>query len=470
MMLRPILRLGCFAGQPSSPVVQKSLSSLAHQGTPGWLQQILEDTSAPPKLYAWTAANLQGASTQAVDVCGRGDAVGRSSKERVYILGIGNLGRLIASSLAKLESKPAVTLILHRKALLEYWNSSPGIEITRAGQAERFPDFDVEWWTEEPPASGPLTEATAGDGILNLIVTTKASDALPQVDRLRKYLSGNSTVAFVQNGMCKMWPPLGAVYNGHRYPNHNSPNYMACVTAHGVTSLGPFKSRHASVVDLSVGPVSSDAKAANQSAYLAEQLVAAPYLYGKRVAQSELWVLQLEKLVVNSVINPLTAILRCKNGDLFVSQDTQLPIVIDMLIREASAVLKALVLHPSSAEILNDTSAVHTQTRRIPTSPAAQEAKEQLLNRFSFQNLRDMVCRVGHRVKENTSSMLQDVNAGKQTEIRDFNGWLVDTARLLDVNLELPTHKRLITMVEDGLVISTNQLGDHFDVSAEKMM
>lgn len=46
--------------------------------------------------------------------------------------------------------------------------------------------------------------------------------------------------------------------------------------------------------------------------------------------------------------------------------------------------------------------------------------------------------------------MLQDVRAGRTTEIRAFNGWLVETAALLDPNLRLLTHENLIVSVETG--------------------
>jgi 2-dehydropantoate 2-reductase len=379
---------------------------------------------------------------------------------------MGNLGRLFAGSLVKSPHPPPITLVLHRKTLLEHWASSPGIEITRAGQVEKFLDFDVEWWTEEQPTIGPVVEATAGTSITNLIVATKAADAMPQVDRLRRYLSSSSTVAFAQNGMCKMWPPVGTIYNNHRYPDQKEPNWVACVITHGVVSLAPFKSIHASVAAASVGPVSLNARSSADSSYLIKRLVASPDLFATEVTKSELWILQLEKLVVNSVINPLTAVLRCKNGDLFVRQNDKLPLVIDSLIREASIVLRRLVMHPSIDEILGSPHSNPALTQNKSTAWSTVNVKKELLDRFSLERLHHMVYLVGHKVRENTSSMLQDVRAGKRTEILDFNGWLVEVARSIDDGLELKTHARLITMVENGLTISRDELGDHFSLSA----
>ncbi|KND91594.1 hypothetical protein TOPH_03781 [Tolypocladium ophioglossoides CBS 100239] len=66
----------------------------------------------------------------------------------------------------------------------------------------------------------------------------------------------------------------------------------------------------------------------------------------------------------------------------------------------------------------------------------------------------------GARVGENTSSMLQDVQAGRQTEVRDFNGWLVDTAAFLDQGLDVSTHRALVALVESGTVLNKEELGE----------
>ncbi|ETS83933.1 hypothetical protein PFICI_05809 [Pestalotiopsis fici W106-1] len=455
----------CRAPSKCGQGVAKTFSSSAkpvrtEPGHPAWLQQILRDTAPPPKLYAWTSANLKDAADEQ-----QNSDLAISPKKRIHVLGLGNLGRLFASNLRKLSSPPPVTLILHRKALLEQWVSSPGIEITRAGQVEKFTDFNVEWWTEERPSTGPVVEATAGTGISNLIVATKASDALPQVDRLRKYLDDTSTIAFTQNGMCKLWPPLGSTYNSHRFSDQKQPNWLACVTTHGVVSSAPFKSIHASVASAAIGPVSLNTRSADESGYLIEAFVNGPDLYAREAARSELWILQLEKLVVNAVINPLTAVLRCKNGELFVPRDDALPLIIDKLIEEASQVLRELIIHPSSTDILKDVAAHSKRSKDRSTDVSLQDAKEQLLARFAFEKLHHMVHEVGYKVRENTSSMLQDVRAGKRTEVQDFNGWLVDTAQFLSPDSQLPTHMRLISLVEDGLTVSRSELSENFNLS-----
>ncbi|RYP43899.1 hypothetical protein DL768_009582 [Monosporascus sp. mg162] len=417
-----------------------------------WLQRLLERNCEPPRLYAWTPGNLPGASTRAwrqdKEKQGHDDELERS---RIYVLGIGNLGRLFASALAKQVCRPPVTLVVHRKELLEQWVSNPGIEMVRLGGSEKLTEFDIEWWTDQKPLVGSVKEPAFGSRITNLIVSTKAPDCMTQVDKLRRYLGGTSTIAFVQNGMCKIWPPLGDAYVEARFPQGSGPNWIACVTTHGVTSLGPFRSLHTSLANVLVGPVMVNDRGASEGDYLLKQIVAAPDLAGRQITKRELWIAQLEKLVVNSIINPLTTILRCKNGDVFVGQDDSLPVIINSLVDEASLVLRGLVLDPSTDDILRDGKGAPLQTIRA-----------ELLERFSSSRLRAMLYEVAAKVSENTSSMLQDTLAGRETEINEFNGWLLETAKYLDLGPALPTNEKVICLVKNKVTLKRDELYGHF--------
>ncbi|XXH04825.1 hypothetical protein Hte_011247 [Hypoxylon texense] len=476
------------SSKPTSRLISSQTSP--RQVPAEWLRRVLEDRTEPPRLYAWTLANLcdSDASSRSdkapAVVVGTRQRQRDDERRRIYILGIGNIGRLYATFLAKNADRPPITLVVHRKELLEHWRADPGIELVRAGKPERNADFDIEWWTEAEPTRGPIEEPAAGSGggaiIRNLVVATKAADALPQVDRLRRYLDGGSTVAFTQNGMCKLWPPLGDAYVSARFPPGAAPDWLACVTTHGVTSLGPFRSVHASPANVLVGNVSigggklggGGGGTVRPSDYLAGQIVAAPGLAARRVDTRELWVAQLEKLVVNAVINPLTAVLRCKNGELFTEHDDdRVPAVIDLLLEEASRTLLALAAHPSSDGILqaprppvDGEESANSETSQVGEASedeALERVRDELLERFSLERLRAMLYGVAAKVGENTSSMLQDVRAGKETEIRDFNGWLVETARYVGGDGEearLPAHERLVRLVVDGKALTRGEL------------
>ncbi|PON20812.1 hypothetical protein TGAM01_v210320 [Trichoderma gamsii] len=430
----------------------------AYSTRPSWLKSLLDDTSPAPKLYAWTPSNIDSNTASNVNAS---QPVSEDLDGRIFILGIGNLGRLYASCLSMHSPRPPITLVVHRKELLSQWIQGPGIEIMRLGQVYGGKnEFQIEWWTEEAPSHGPVREVADANKIRNLLVITKAAAAMPETDRLRRYLNGNSSVVFVQNGMSKLWPPHGQEYMSKRYPTGDGPNILACVTNHGVYSEGPFKSVHASPADSAIGPVLLNENAqplAPSVAYLTETIATAPALNGRSISRADLWISQLQKLVVNASINPLTAILRCKNGRLFEKPDGVVAQVLDRLLQEASAVLQTLINHPSSTDILASDG---------KSAQSLGTLREELTARFSFAQLRPMLYKIGEIVKENSSSMFQDVQDGKKTEVRDFNGWLVETASFLSQDdssqrrvLDVSCHQAMVDLVESGAIMNEEELG-----------
>jgi 2-dehydropantoate 2-reductase len=108
---------------------------------------------------------------------------------------------------------------------------------------------------------------------------------------------------------------------------------------------------------------------------------------------------QLAKLVVNSILNPLTALCGCKTGQLFNNQDAKT--LYSRLLPEAGVIVRALL------------------------------PREDLKDAFSDEALDALVMRVVRQVANNTSSMLQDIQAGRRTEIDYINRYLVTQAQRL---------------------------------------
>ncbi|WP_405153323.1 ketopantoate reductase family protein [Paenibacillus sp. FSL K6-0108] len=113
------------------------------------------------------------------------------------------------------------------------------------------------------------------------------------------------------------------------------------------------------------------------------------------------------KLLINAVINPLTAIWRIPNGELTTKEERI--VLMQQLYNEALAVYEA-------SGIFLDV-----------------DAWEQILS----------VCR---STASNTSSMLSDVLHGQQTEVRSINGQIVSMA--CRCGLSAPTHEVLLHLIE----------------------
>lgn len=167
--------------------------------------------------------------------------------------------------------------------------------------------------------------------------------------------------------------------------------------------------------------------AVGPSEYLLHRLSAAPILSASVVRTAELLQVQLEKLAINAVINPLTVIFDCLNGELF----NRLPIraLIRGLLAEISSVLLSII--PPS-------------TTALVESPATEA-------RFSTKGLAKTVEDAVLKTAQNISSMRQDVLAGRITEIHYINGYIVKrgTERRIDCRL----NRALLQMVQEKHVI-----------------
>lgn len=111
---------------------------------------------------------------------------------------------------------------------------------------------------------------------------------------------------------------------------------------------------------------------------------------------------QWQKLAVNAVINPLTAVYRCRNGELLDGGEREQRMVV--LAAEVDMLLSAC----------------------YPDWPMD-----------TLQRSRD----IARQTAANTSSMLADVLAGRETEIRFINGYLLAEAQRK--SLSLPAHEAL---------------------------
>jgi 2-dehydropantoate 2-reductase len=114
------------------------------------------------------------------------------------------------------------------------------------------------------------------------------------------------------------------------------------------------------------------------------------------------------KLAINCAINPLTVIHRCRNGELLDKPEA--------LAQIASVVEEILQL----SKILN-------------------------LDQ-GLANLHEQVLDVARATANNRSSMLQDIESGKETEIEAITGYLCRLA--IKHSMQLPTNEELLAQVK----------------------
>lgn len=224
------------------------------------------------------------------------------------------------------------------------------------------------------------------------------------------------------------------------------PTYLASVITHGLYYQSPFSAVHAGLGTMSIGHVLSNQPAESSSTSktqagesksqkLLDVIIETPPLAAKSVSPDELRQAQLEKLIVNATINPLSVILNRKNGQLFNSLETTR--LMQDLLSEASLVVRSL-----------------PELKDVPIVPS----------RFSVQSLERHVRRVAELTAPNTSSMLQDTIAGRETEIDYINGYILD--RGTQLGIECPHHRRIIQMVKEKIFVPEEELSRSLSQSA----
>ncbi|PLW82965.1 2-dehydropantoate 2-reductase [Kineobactrum sediminis] len=219
----------------------------------------------------------------------------------------------------------------------------------------------------------PVSACHEADSIRHLLVTTKAYDVVPAVASVGHRLSSNSTVVLLANGLgfqetlAGRWPTL---------------DYYSATTTEGVFREATRSICHAGRGQTLIG---QPGRTVAPDWFSDWQALAIDCSWAQDIEQA-LW----RKLAINCAINPLTALHHCRNGEL------------------ATNPALALEVRALCAEI-----------ETIGTA-AGQVA--------AVEHLREQVAAVITGTANNRSSMLQDVAAGRETEIDYLSGYLVRVA------------------------------------------
>lgn len=277
-----------------------------------------------------------------------------------HILGAGSLGSLWAAKL--LLAGQQVRLILRPLRYKKF---------QAIGHCLHFTDLHNTTHTL------PAVAETANDAtpIGCLILTCKAHAAEEAVNSIRHRLLPGAPVLLLQNGIGSQQAVTALL------PNHP---LLVGSSTEGAYMTRDFHCVHAGAGETLFGTLQSHPPASA----LLEHLVCCgiPCQWHPDIL-SVLW----RKLAINSLINPLTVLHDCHNGELM----QQLPII-KQLAAELSQLLQAAGYPATANELL-------AATKQVITATAT-----------------------------NTSSMLQDVQYGRRTEISYITGFALQQSRLLN--------------------------------------
>jgi 2-dehydropantoate 2-reductase len=266
-------------------------------------------------------------------------------------------------------------------------------------------------WSEGLAAvekAGVSVEEPDGSTRVEKIFTSSEPSAVPAADvaliLVKSYQTGRAAAwaaqvlgsgglaVTLQNGLDNGPVIAGAVGEDH---------VALGLTYAGATLQGPGRTKL--VANLATFVASRDAIAGRVSTFVAMLNKAGMEAHATTEIEGRLW----GKAIVNAAINPLTALWRLTNGELLVGEDRRKVLV--ALAQEAAAVANALGVEP-------------------PFDDAVAQVES--------------VCRA---TAANHSSMLQDVERGRPTEIDSINGVIV--ARGLSLGVSTPFNEAIWLLV-----------------------
>lgn len=240
----------------------------------------------------------------------------------------------------------------------------------------------------------PLSTASDTNYISHLLVTTKAYDVRAALASIAHRLDEHSQILLLVNGM-------GII-------EELESDYPHFTIYSGTTTEGAYRKATTTIVHAGSGITTFGSNTDEQPPLWFEDLSRLSLLctWDNNIADA-LW----RKLAVNCAINPLTALLRCTNGTLLSRRDYAQRLA---LLCDEIAGICAAAGHTGIA------AGLHAQVTEVITQTG-----------------------------DNRSSMLQDVLAGRRTEVEYITGYLVSIARGLGV--PAPLNEDLLRTVERGV-------------------
>lgn len=302
----------------------------------------------------------------------------------VCILGGGAMGSLLAAKLSTLNDVQVtmVTNLSEHANAIENQDRSIKLRDTQGGV--RYVRVNVVQSIDD-----------LHDTVDLAIVATKSSGTTTAARNCKQIVKRGGCILSVQNGMASK--TLADLLGRNEYVT------LPCVTTHGATLVAPGQVHHAGFGDMQLA-LQDDVQNIMVVADVLNRAGLNCNVSEPMQQDSILW----RKLLMNAVVNPLTALLDVPNGGLRdISSCTPL---IESIVAEVTAIAtaKGIVLSTDADPI---------------------------------QLVRDVI----EKTANNTSSMRSDVRSGRETEVKDILGYLIEQG--LQVAVPTPVLSTLESMI-----------------------
>ncbi|KAF9245803.1 ketopantoate reductase PanE/ApbA C terminal-domain-containing protein [Melanogaster broomeanus] len=398
---------------------------------------------------------------------------------RFYILGIGSIGSLLAYHLrSTIPRTHPITLI--RKSVRQARvaaNRGGAITVENHGIMQTCDEYDMEVFEQgdytgagiaidsslsqyEVKHHAPMPENLRTDSIEALFITTKAQNTTDAIIRMLPRLTSSSTIVLLQNGMGIYETLVQKVFRNPETRPHfilaSNTHVHVVHTGIGDIDFGIVPDSHsrdfeASLSDeskpkgereLNLDDITRPGEASYERYRSLRHTVAAlrslDALGCKWRPVSDVQLAMRKKLVVNAVVNPLTAILGCRNGALFRDEAS------NRMLRDSAFRVQL----EADTDTWLDSLPPHVDRSHIPLGRMPRDLEADAL----VQEVK----RVTQLTGGNISSTLGDIRKGRPTEISFLNGYLVRLGR--EYGVPMPVNSALVNMVNMRSAIPLDQM------------
>ncbi|ANZ77938.1 BA75_04862T0 [Komagataella pastoris] len=332
---------------------------------------------------------------------------------KLYFLGAGSIGGLVATQISNVTKLDIVLLLRSERRLNKYLNNNSKFiyeNLTNLRNPTK-EEYHLRAISHIPKDHGGLPEH-----IDNLIITTKCHQTVEALEPYISCISEKTNILLIQNGfgveskLKKIWP------------QNEVPNMFQGVISHGVFKDRFWNVKHVGNGDLKIGRLANEDTEVPQ---FIQDLLVSPVLNAELLSFEELLKIRLEKLIVNCCINPLTAIYDCLNGELLQLSHRQFHRVINECVRCLTADKELTKIFSNDASFA------------------------QLMDR---ERLLKTVLKVCESTKRNSSSMREDVRQVHQTEVDFLNGYISDVGK--NNKVFTPYNDMLSEMVKNRVMLN----------------
>ncbi|KUJ07281.1 6-phosphogluconate dehydrogenase C-terminal domain-like protein [Mollisia scopiformis] len=371
----------------------------------------------------------------------------------IHILGLGNVGKYIAHTLASLPHGPPITLLMHRPLVMQRWHDEgAAVRLVKHGELHVQSDFNIEsaaaFRREHPdqvfPHFGKNLEHSAeppNTVIDTLIVTTDSWATLPALEAIKHRLRQTSTICFIQDGLGIAEKVNAGIFTD---PDRR-PTYVLGRISHHIVST----ERHFTIIEKEPGtllcsklpqrsldvtgevPISrTDFSWSPQAKHLVGSLSRAPDLNTKPLGHKSYYKVQLQNLAIGCIIGPLSVMYDCSNDQLLFNYN-------------ASLTMK---------QILEEIS-------RVVCSLPELKSLSGVYENFNLQKLQAIVVSAIAKTGRIESRMLQTVRAGKRTNVDYYNGYII--RRGAELGIPCPKNEMIISLVKGRVSVKSKEINGY---------